>query len=205
LDGVGNWRADTVNAVPETFTVNSTNEYTSVTAGQFLYDANGNMTYNGTLGVAYQYDYKNRLRQFCSVLSIGNNCSSAGATLLATYSYDAMNRRTRKVVANSSDSSLNGTTNFYYDGWKVLEERDGTDSLTQQYVYGIYLDEPIVLDRASGERLFYHQSTLYSTFALTDINGNVVEGYQYDAYGNPTVLAADFVTVTGVSSAFGNP
>jgi RHS repeat-associated protein len=202
LDGVGNWGEDTLNGVPETFTVNSVNEYTSVTAGQFLYDANGNMTYNGVLGTAYQYDYKNRLRQVCSVAAMGNNCSSGGATLLAVYSYDAMNRRTRKVVTNSSS---NGVTNFYYDGWRTVEERDGADTVTQQYVYGTYLDEPIVLDQASGQRFFYHQNTLSSTFALTDTSGNVVEGYQYDAYGNPTVLAPDFTTVTGASSAFGNP
>ena len=95
----------------------------------------------------------------------------------------------------------------------------------RQYVYGRYIDEPLTLDRnlngdntatgAGDQRLFYHQNTLYSTFALTDSAGSVVEGYQYDAYGRQTVFAPgtngvvdfggdDVVTPDGASS-LGNP
>ena len=35
----------------------------------------------------------------------------------------------------------------YLDGWQEIEERNGSDALTQQYVYGTYTDEPVVLDR----------------------------------------------------------
>ena len=43
--------------------------------------------------------------------------------------------------------ALDGETDFYYDGWRVLEERNAVGTVNQQYVYGIYLDEPLVLDR----------------------------------------------------------
>jgi RHS repeat-associated protein len=200
LDGVGNWRVDTVNGVPGNRTVNSLNEYTNVNGGPLVYDQNGNLT-AATLG--YRWDYRNRLRQVCSLPVNTTSCTAPGAQLIATYGYDGLNRRTRKMVVNSGP--LNGTTSFYYDGWRTIEERDGADAVSQQYVYGMYLDEPIVLDRSSGQRLFYHQNSLYSTFALTDVTGTVVEGYQYDAYGQQTVLAPDFTTITGTTSLHGNP
>ena len=201
LDGVGNWLVDTVNGLPETRAVNSVNEYKAINSDTITYDRNGNLT--SGLGQGYQWDYKDRLRQVCFLPSNATSCSAPGAFVLATYSYDAMNRRTRKVVSNSGP--LNGSTTFYYDGWRAVEERDPSDTLTQQYVYGIYLDEPVALDRVGGQRLFYHQNTLYSTFALTDTGGSVVEGYEYDAYGQQTVFKPDFATVVGPVSAFGNP
>jgi RHS repeat-associated protein len=199
LDGVGNWRIDTVNGVPGNNTVNSVNEYTNVNGGPLTYDLNGNLV-SASLG--YQWDYRNRLRQVCSLPAGATSCTAPGTQLLAVYSYDAMNRRTRKVVTNSG--SLNGTTNFYYDAWRSIEERDGLGVLTQQYVFGAGVDEPLVLDRG-GQRLFYHQNTLSSSFALTDSTAAVVEGYQYSAYGQQTVFAGGFTTPIGTASAVGNP
>ncbi len=199
LDGLGNWRVDTVNGTPVSRTVNSLNEYTTVGGGPFTYDANGNLL-NG--GLTYQYDYRNRLREVCTVSGSGT-CSSAGATVIAVYSYDAFNRRTRKVVTNSG--ALNGTTSYYYDGWETVEERNGADTETQQYVYGVYLDEPLAMDISGGARYFYHQNAMYSTFALTDAAANIVEGYQYTAYGQPSVLNSTFTSVVGTTSTVGNP
>ncbi len=85
--------------------------------------------------------------------------------------------------------------------WQVVEEQDGSDNVLRQYVYGRYIDEPLTRDdRSNGQtvadlndgsgddRLFYHCNTQYSTFALTDETGSIVEGYQYDAYGRQTVF-----------------
>lgn len=163
-----------------------------------LSDDNGNETDDGTF--TFQWDYKNRLR------TVNRKSDSA---LIAAYAYDAADRRIRKVVTTS------GTIDFDYDGWRTIEERNGADVLTQQYVHGIYLDEPLILDRnlngdtsatgAGDERLFYHQNTLYSTFALTDTSGAVVEGYQYDAYGRQKVFGPGFTTILGSQSAQSNP
>src|SRR5262249_29880047 len=106
--------------------------------------------------------------------------------------------------------------NFYLDGQQEIEERTGANAVTQQYVYGIYIDEPLVLDRAASPRLFYNQNTLYSVYALTDNSGNIIEGYLFDAYGKqttfhapgllpaPSFTALTIVTQGGVSS-FANP
>lgn len=168
LDGVGNWQQ----VDGETRQHSSFNELIHVEDGSPFnldYDDNGNLTDDGTYEFAW--DYRNRLRTVTR---------KAGGALIAVHAYDADDRRIRKVVTNSG--ALNGTTDYYYDGWQVLEERDGGDVLTQQYVYGRYIDEPLALDKnedgdgsATGpddNRLFYHQNSLYSMFAVTDASAD---------------------------------
>ena len=43
-----------------------------------------------------------------------------------------------------------GTTDFYYEGWRVVEEHDGSDAILRQYTYGNYLDEVWTLDNRVG-------------------------------------------------------
>ena len=51
---------------------------------------------------------------------------------------------------------------------------------------------------------YYIQDHLYSPAALVDTStGSVLERYEYDAYGDPTIWAASFTT-TRSSSAYGN-
>ena len=197
LDGVGNWQQ----VDGETRQHSSFNEIIEQSDGEVtavLSDNNGNETDDGTF--TYQWDYRNLLR------TVTRKSDSA---LVAVYSYDASNRRIRKNVVDGP-----GITDFYYDVSQVIEERDGANAMTQQYVYGNYIDEPLVLDRAGLDRLFYHQNSRFSAFALTDTSGAIVEGYQYDAYGHQTVFqpgangAVDFggddVVTTGGTSAVGN-
>jgi RHS repeat-associated protein len=194
LDGVGNWKQ----VDNETRQHSSFNELISRTTGgtttSILSDDNGNETDDGTF--VYAYDAMNRLR---TVTRKSDNAP------IAVYSYDAMGRRIRKVVTNSGD--LNGTTDFYLDGQQEIEERNAPDAPTQQYVYGIYIDEPLVADTnltGTPTRYFYHQNTLYSVFALTDTTGLTVEGYQYDGYGRQTVFYPNgsAVVVFGPSGVF---
>jgi RHS repeat-associated protein len=211
LDGVGNWLSVS-NTDTETRQYNSTNELIqrqngTATTG-LTFDSNGNETFDGTF--AYTYDFMNRLRTVTR---------KADGALVAVYSYDADGRRAEKVVTNSG--SLNGTTVFYLDGWQEIEEHDAGNVVTQQYVYGIYIDEPLIIDRnlnTTPQRLFYYQNTLYSVYALADAtaSANIVEGYQYDAYGRQSVFDpgtgetsviftnGDQITPGG-SSAVGNP
>jgi RHS repeat-associated protein len=147
---------------------------------------------------------------------------------VAEYDYDATGRRVRKMVANSG--ALDGVTRFFYDGDRVIEERDGANRLAQQYVYGVYVDEVLQLSRnldgdtsatgAADHQLYYHQNDQISIYALTDSGGAIVEGYLYDAYGGTTVYEpglngsvdfgsalsrSDDVITSGGSSAVGNP
>ncbi len=204
LDGVGNWRqVDAETRLHTSF--NEIFERDPGTPISILSDNNGNVTDDGTY--LFAYDYLNRLR---TVTRKSDNA------LIAVYSYDALGRRIRKVVTNSGP--LDGTTDFYLDGRREIEERDGTGALlsqivhkltTRSNVFAVWVTvgffevvdgtRPVVLDRnldgdnrANGpgdQRLFYHTDTLGSTYALTDRTGTLMEGYQYDAYGRQTVFA----------------
>ena len=190
LDGAGNW--STVDG--ETRSHSSINEIVTRfdpdgSATSLTYDDNGNLTDDGT--VEYRWDALNRLR---SVVR-----KSDGLTTVE-YEYDATGRRIRKTVTNSG--ALDGVTRFYYDDHRVIEERDGVNQLTQQYVYGVYIDEVLLLSQDSNgdgsatgpadQQLYFHQNDQASTYALTDAAGTIVEGYLYDAYGGTTVYEPGF-------------
>ena len=193
LDGVGNW-TQVDSEVREHSSFNEITARNDGVATAVLSDQNGNVTDDGNH--LFEWDYRNRLR------SVGEK---SDGTPIGRYSYDAMGRRTRKRV--SDGGVLNRTTDFLYDGWRALEERDGADVLDKQYVYGRTIDEALLMDRAQGKivgsssegRLFYHHNSLGSTFALTNAAGSVRESYQYDAYGRPFVFQPGPVVQSGLS------
>ena len=121
LDGVGNWQQ--VNA--EVREHSSFNELIDRDGTTLDHDDNGNQIDDGTF--TFEWDYLDRLRSVTR---------KADGMVVAVYSYDAKWRRTRKVVTNSS--TLDGQTDYYYDGWRVVEERDGADNLGQQYVWCLF-------------------------------------------------------------------
>jgi len=159
-------------------------------------DYNGNTT--SYAGVGYSYDEENRLYQAAP---------TGGGTTLGQYFYDAFGRRISKI------DNFGVQTFFYYDGWRTLEEQSSPGVTTATYVFGNYLDEALTMDRG-GETYYYHQNALWSTFALTDSNGDGVEGYQYDAYGYQTLVlpgmngldfGSDDTFLPGAESSVGNP
>ncbi|MGH2734799.1 MAG: RHS repeat-associated core domain-containing protein [Actinomycetota bacterium] len=206
LDGVGNWQQ----VDDETRLHSSFNEIVERDGDAIISDDIGNVTDDGEN--RYAWDYQNRLRRV-----------TRDGELIAEYTYDALGRRVRKLVTSSGD--LNGEARFYLDGWREIEERDGAGALVRQHVFGRDIDEALVMDTnrdangratdAGDRRLFYHEDTLSSVRALTDSNGSVVEGYEYDAYGRQTVFgpgadgivtfAGDDSVTPGGTSPAGNP
>lgn len=150
-----------------TYTTNNMNEYTNVGGTAYQYDQNGNLTNDGVF--AYTYDYENRL-----ITAIGNGHN-------ATYAYDPFGRRINKAVDGV-------TTNFIYDGDRIIEERDTNSTVLASYVYGEGIDEILTMHR-DAQKMYYHYDGLGSVTTLTDTNGNVVENYTYDVYGQPSQLS----------------
>ena len=72
------------------------------------------------------------------------------------------------------------------EGPNVSEYVDGTHS--QDYVYGMYVDDPLAVIQSGGTRYHYHCNSLYSIAAMTDSSGIVVERYGYSAYGGRDVV-----------------
>ncbi len=149
------------------------NQYTTTQEGGnppvgYIYDDNGNFKTDNTIDI--WLDFKNRPVEIRQTM---------GGALLVQCSYDPLNRRLMKVTAT-------GTTTFAWDGFQCVEERDGMNAITRQYVWGPGIDE--LLQQQTPTATYYsHENGIGSVCALTDQTGAVVERYQYDPFGNATV------------------
>ena len=125
----------------------------------------------------YAYDAWNRL-----VRAV--NAEDTSVTIHEA-EFDGRGRRIKKVVTNAGPD--NGTVVFYYNGWKMIETRDGSGNLYQQFIHGTqYIDE-IVMTRIADQGEYYvHQDANWNVIALTDMGGNVLERYEYTPYGQFT-------------------
>ena len=151
-------------------------------------DAVGNLIKDKD-GYQYEYDYENRIVRIVDVNDVE----------VATFDYDALGRRIRKV-----DSKADETILYYYnDNWQVLCEYDGSDSFKQLYAYGNYIDEVLVKCTELTIRYYVHDH-LYSPVALISYpDGTVVERYEYDAYGDVTIMSGAYQQRT--TSSYDNP
>ncbi|MBL7107504.1 MAG: hypothetical protein ISS77_07865 [Phycisphaerae bacterium] len=171
----------------ENYVVNNiTNYYTSIDGNSIGYDDAGNMTADKD-GYKYYYDYENRLVKVTK--------SSGPEVDVAEYAYDALGRRIRKIDSIGSETTLY----YYNNNWQVVTEADSAGDTARYFVYGNFVDEAVMVRNVdSGEPeidgvdLYYVQDHLYSTRALVDEGGVIVERAGFDVYGNANVrLIAD--------------
>jgi RHS repeat-associated protein len=149
------------------------NQYTTFDQWGLDYDLNGNTIQKGIQ--KFYYDYRNQLVRV----------TEGGATT-AEYKYDALGRRFSKQLPNSSTHPL---TSYYHAGNQVIEERDGSDNVLKQYIYGNGIDEVIrvdINDSGNFTPYYFHTNGIGSVTAITDQNGQLVERISYDLYGMPT-------------------
>ncbi len=126
-------------------------------------------------------------------------CTNNIILTTAQYVCDALGRRVRKT---SYDAVPSVATLYYYsDNWQVLAEHDGSDSFQAYYVFGNYIDEVLLMNRGGADKYYPHDH-LYSPAALLDNSGNVIERYEYDAYGKVQILTSAFSPLS--SSQYGN-
>ena len=106
--------------------------------------------------------------------------------------YDGANRRIVKYVKNSAE--LDCTYHYYYNGQSNIEERDGSDNVIRQNVWGLsYIDEllmtslnddPDSLSEQDVEEHYYIlHDTSYNVIGMTDGSGVIQERYEYTPYG----------------------
>jgi RHS repeat-associated protein len=115
-------------------------------------------------------------------------------TAAVTYAYDGMNRRITKTVGST-------VRHYYYsDQWQVLEERLGSSgSADRTYVWGQRYVDDLVLRDTSSERLYALQDAHFNVVALTDDDGDVVERFAYQPYGESEALNPDYSTYSGTN------
>ncbi len=215
LDATGNWagfrQANTGNPwdLVQARTANAVNEITAITNStgaawaQPAYDAAGNMTTipqpeNPGEKYTATYDAWNRLVKLVD--------PATGHTVQENV-YDA--RGYRIIRKTYTAGTLTETRHYYYtNGWRGVEERLGTtpDSADaeRQHVWGVrYIDDLVCRDRTTenplDERLYACQDGNWNTTAVVATDGTVQERYEYDPYGDLSVLAPDF-TPRGASS-----
>ena len=148
------------------YTVNGLNQYTAVAGTGHTYDANGNLTGDGTN--AYIYDGENRLV----------SATAAGQT--ATLVYDPLGRLWQVVKGAAN-------TRFLYDGDAIVAEYDGGGGMTNRFVHGSNAaDDPLLwyVGSGTGTKRYLHADHLGSIVAAT--NTSVAPSINaYDEYGVP--------------------
>ncbi|MFO0729836.1 MAG: RHS repeat-associated core domain-containing protein [Nitrospiraceae bacterium] len=137
------------------------NEQTQFNGVTQTFDANGNLTNDGTN--TYTWDARNRLTGI-----------SGGVT--ASFVYDGLGRRKSKTIGGT-------TTGFWYDGNDILTELSGgTPSAT--YIRGLSIDEPYI--RKGGSDEFYETDALGTSVVLTNAAGAGQTTYTYEPFGKTT-------------------
>jgi len=108
---------------------------------------------------------------------------------IAAFAYDGLGRRIRK-----RDYIADANTIYYCNyEWQVLVDVNESDVMQNIYLYGNYVDGLVMrYDGSDSEWYFYAHDHLYSPAVLMDDNADILERYEYDAYGNVHVLDADF-------------
>jgi RHS repeat-associated protein len=222
-DAAWNLNYLTNNGLATEFDVDNKNELLAVVARETLtYDANGNLsTGTGTqVGVGtnwvYVWDDENRLVQwFYYQNGIANKTTG---DLRIDFSYDGLGRLRKRLeyLYNAGLSSLQpvgwnlqSTTEYIYDGKRVIQERDGTNNPTVSYTRGPDLSGIWRASSADSESLegaggiggllarshgysagnwtthnFYHADGNGNITYLVDSNQGLAASYRYDPFGN---------------------
>ena len=201
LSAAGDWNSLTENGTTVARTHDAVHQVTAVGGVAETYDAVGNLTRRAD-GQAFEW-YRNQYLQFTGIGRVG-----------ASYGVDNLGRRYMYNTATGYGwfyvNSTMPIANSPYAGQELAEYR-GTRSgsmLMKKYVYGEYIDEPVMMVNVSGTtetKYYYHANSLYSVGALTNQAGGVVERYSYTAYGKPTFHNADGTVASTQSSTVSNP
>ncbi len=135
--------------------------------GQTLtYDLNGNLTSDGVN--TYTWNARNQL------------VAINGASVTASFSYDALGRRQSKFVNGTS-------TQFLYDGITPVQEIGA--AATAHLLTGLGIDEYFARSDVAGRRTLLTDA-LGSTVVLADDAGALQTQYAYEPFGATTASGA---------------
>ena len=154
-------------ATPSTisYTANNLDQYTAVGPVTPTYDANGNLTFDGTF--TYGYDAENRL------------VSASGAGNTASYTYDAQGRRKTRTV--------NGTTTMFVTdagNREVLEYDGASGAVLRWYAYGLGANDVLnQMNVVAGTRATLIPDIQGSVIASLDSGSGALSKIGYLPYG----------------------
>ncbi len=171
------------------------NRYATVNLGGLsyatTYDDEGNLTRlaQGANTIDYVYDHRNRLT------SVTYRTSGA-ITRIAAYTYDAWDRRIRKIVdSDGAGPQLQSTAIRVFDGQNPVLEFNAYNSLSRRYLHGGAVDQVLAaenltpaggfnwLPSAPGSVLLPLTDQIHSVRDLIDTAGTVRNHVNYDLMG----------------------
>lgn len=162
-------------SVTRAYAVNGLNQYTAAGSASFTYDANGNLTSDGTN--AYVYDVENRLVE-------------ASGAFNTTLRYDPLGRLYQ--VGGGFFA-----TRFLYDGDALVAEYNYAGTLLRRHLHGTDAvgDDPLVTYE-NGTRNYLHADHQGSIVAIANAAGTVSLN-AYDEYGIPNATNGGRFQYTG--------
>ena len=179
-DGIGNLTLLSRNGTVRPFVANEVNQYAGLS-----YTPDGELA--GFEGVTYAYDAAGRLTGV-----------STGGVCVATYAYDTLDRRVRKVTSEA-------THLFFYDGWNLVREEivSAAGTETVEYVWGRDANGSLhgtggvgglVCLKRGGNIYIPLYDANGNVLSYLDANGTVVAEYAYDGFGNCVMATAPRAT-----------
>jgi len=204
-DNNGNIVSQTVNGQETVYAYDALNRLVSENNIAYSYDNAGNRTRKaeGTDITVYAYDSRNRLIHsesggIITTYNYDNNGNLLASSDGKVYNYDRFNRLVEAMNPDGTwQANIYGPdglrmgvlenglfTGFVYNHGQVIEEYDASGSVTASYVRGIGL---IAMKDAHG--LSYYLNNVHGDItAIAEANGNILNSYRYDAFGNATYM-----------------
>jgi RHS repeat-associated protein len=181
-DKVGNRLTEKRSSTTVTSTFNTADQLTAAGSTSYTYDSNGNQLTAGTR--TFTYDLANRLKT-----------TGSGSTT-TTYTYDGDGVRQQA----STGTAASAKTNFVWDvnqpNAQVALERNGSNTLQRQYIYGLKRIRQTV-----GTASYFHTDQLGSVTNTTSASGASQRTWSYEPYGvirtSTGTSPANFVNFTG--------
>ena len=179
------------------YTTNGLNQYESAGSATFCYDANGNLTADGSS--VYLYDAENRLVEKRAQGTGNTNCAALSypGALQAQLLYDPTGR------LYQVSGGTGGILTFVYDGNAMIGEYNVTGAMMRRYVHGsnAEADDPLIwyegATQTSTLRRYLHADPRGSIVAVTDHTGNRIATNTYDEYGIPDTASGNDIAIKG--------
>jgi RHS repeat-associated protein len=179
----------------------SGNVFLSKSVEASTYDVDGNLTSDGRW--TYTWDAENRLTSMTTLASVPN-----GAKRRLEFAYDWMGRRIQKKVygwnAQLASYQLQTATKFVYDGWNIVAELDGNNTLVRNYVWGQDMSGlsndaggigGLLLINDGGNTYHVGYDGNGNVGAIVKSNtGTISASYEYDPFGKTLRVTGEYAT-----------
>ncbi|MHB8064408.1 MAG: RHS repeat domain-containing protein [Ruminiclostridium sp.] len=204
-DNNGNQLSKNENGSAITYTYDKLNRLISSGTDSFTYDKAGNRKTWGKANesITYSYDNNNRLTEATSsksgsiVNSYDRNENQLTSSDGTAYTYDGFNQLMAVTLPDSNwmeneydafglrvSVFENGmSSNFTYDRGRIITEVNCSDKLVSRNIRGLEL---VARENSVGTLAYYLNNAHGDVSKLVNENGDVLNSYEYDAFGNTT-------------------